>query len=214
MSNAPLTYNRQIDGLRFYAVMGVLVCHFVHFDNWFLQRLPVGQGVDLFFVISGYLITRILLQNKEAIGERESTKKQVLISFYLRRSLRIFPIYYLTIFLLLAIDFQNSRQLWPWLVSYTTNFFISQPGSEGIGSFLHLWSLAVEEQFYLVWPFLILFLPKKYIEKVIVAVIIASVVFKINHCIEHGYTVAINALTISCADSLGLGSLLGYWTLY
>ena len=62
-----LNYNRQIDGLRCFAVLGVLIFHFIHFENVYIGRLPLGQGVNLFFVISGYLITKILLINKEKI---------------------------------------------------------------------------------------------------------------------------------------------------
>ncbi len=213
-NNSILSYNRQIDGLRFYAVIGVLLCHFIHFENTYLNRLPFGQGVNLFFVISGYLITKILLINKEKILSGDTKTKSVLKSFYFRRSIRIFPIYYLTIFYLLLINFQNTKDVWVWLITYTTNIYVSIDSHPYIGSFNHLWSLAVEEQFYLIWPFLILFSPKKYIEKIIIGIILLSVIFKVWYFKYLGYSTAINALTISCADSLGLGALLAYWSLY
>ena len=68
-----LNYNRQIDGLRCFAVLGVLIFHFIHFENVYIGRLPLGQGVNLFFVISGYLITKILLINKEKIKLKETS---------------------------------------------------------------------------------------------------------------------------------------------
>jgi len=209
-----LSYNKQIDGLRSFAVLGVLVCHFIHFENVFVSRLPFGQGVNLFFVISGYLITKMLLIHKEKVLENVTSVKDVLKSFYFRRSLRIFPIYYLTIFFLLLINFQNTKDVWLWLVSYTTNFYISIDHHPYIGSFNHLWSLAVEEQFYLIWPFIILFIPKKHIEKVIISIILLSLLFKIFYYQFLGYSTAINASTIACADSLGFGALIAYWSLY
>ena len=56
-----IPYNKQIDGLRFLAVFGVMICHFIRFENEYIARLPFGQGVNLFFVLSGFLITKILL---------------------------------------------------------------------------------------------------------------------------------------------------------
>jgi peptidoglycan/LPS O-acetylase OafA/YrhL len=209
-----LSYNKQIDGLRWFAVLGVLITHFLHFDNVYINRIPFGQGVNLFFVISGYLITKILLINKEKVNLKESDNSKVIKTFYFRRFLRIFPIYYLTIFFLLVINFQNTKDVWVWLVTYTTNFYVSNDHLPYIGSFNHLWSLAVEEQFYLIWPFVILFSPKKHLEKIIVGIILMSLIFKIFYLVYFGYSTAINALTISCADSLGFGALIAYWSLY
>lgn len=209
-----LGYNKQIDGLRGLAIIGVLIFHFINFDNVYIGRLPFGQGVNLFFVISGYLITKILLINKENIRQGKSSLTRVIKSFYLRRSIRIFPIYYLTIFFLLYIDFQNVYDVWEWLVTYTTNFYVSIDSHPYIGSFNHLWSLAVEEQFYLIWPFLILLIPIRLIERLIIVIILGSIVFKISYFINLGNSSALNAHTISCADSLGFGALVAYWSIY
>jgi len=208
-----LTYNKQLDGLRCFAVLGVLILHFIHFDNIYIGRIPFGQGVNLFFVISGFLITRILLLNKEKIKAGNTTTVKVLKSFYIRRTLRIFPIYYLTIFFLFAVNFQNTRDVFPWLVSYTVNIYHSLD-LPYIGSFNHLWSLAVEEQFYLFWPFLMLIIPSKHIGKFIISVIISSVVFKVYWFSQYAYTGAINSFTLSCADSLGFGALIAWWSIY
>lgn len=212
-SDLSLEYNRQIDGLRFFAVFGVLIFHFKALDFPCFNWIPFGYGVDLFFVISGYLITKILLVNKEKIILKDTSIKKVLIAFYFRRSLRIFPIYYLTIFYLLVINFQNTREVWLWLVTYTTNFYISLDHPY-IGSFNHLWSLAVEEQFYLIWPFIILIIPKKNIGITIISLIIFSLLFKIFFFKLFGFKTALNALPISCFDSLGFGALVAYLSIY
>ena len=110
-----------------------------------------GLGVDLFFVISGFLIVTLLIRERERRGTMSLRK------FYARRTLRIFPIYYLMIFAVfffyLAISpwRQNSLRFYllafPVLLTYTQDV-IAVP----LGSFFHCWSLAMEEQFYLLWP--------------------------------------------------------------
>ena len=118
-------------------------------------------GVQWFFVLSGFLITNILLRLKESAGS--------IRNFYVRRILRIFPVYYLTlivfIFVLPAFGVVNpniqgvaGHQLWYWfyLVNWIPAFGIHEPG------LFHLWSLAVEEQFYCIWPWLILWLPRRW----------------------------------------------------
>lgn len=213
-SNSILSYNKQIDGLRCFAVLGVLVCHFLRFDNEIINRIPFGQGVNLFFVLSGYLITKILLVNKQQISEGNTSLKTVVKSFFFRRSIRIFPIYYITIIFLMIINFQNIWDVWEWLLTYTTNFYIANSHHPYSGSFSHLWSLAVEEQFYLIWPFIILFLPKKHIEKFIVGLILSSLIFKIALHANGVWSTAINAITLGCADALGFGALIAYWSMY
>ncbi len=115
-------------------------------------------GVDLFFVLSGFLITGILFDDKD--------DPRYFRNFYMRRTLRIFPLYYgVLLFLLvllpgaLAAKFDpqllETRQLQGWLWSYLTNVYVGQDGQFSIPYVSHFWSLAVEEHFYLFWPFLI-----------------------------------------------------------
>jgi len=138
-----------LDGLRAIAVLGVLWHHAgpaaetaaVHF-NGFL-------GVDLFFVLSGLLITGLLLD------ERAATGRIALAKFYVRRALRIFPLYYavlgmLTLYFVLGTGASSQREVFlhelPWQLSYLSNWV-------PIHSLLAIsWSLSTEEQFYLVWP--------------------------------------------------------------
>src|ERR1700756_295077 len=90
----------QIDGLRFVAVFGVMVFHWVAWDfsnSFVLRNIPFGTGVNLFFVISGFLITYILLNKKDEIAEKKTTFFREMRNFYIKRTLRIFPVYYLLI---------------------------------------------------------------------------------------------------------------------
>jgi peptidoglycan/LPS O-acetylase OafA/YrhL len=139
-----------LDGWRFFAVLIVIKSH-VAFAPSKLQILNWGYlGVDLFFVISGFLITTLLIRERAQFGNI-SLKK-----FYLRRTFRIFPIYYLLVlsfalfYLVISPWRPNGWAFYAWsfpvLLTYTQDFVLIA------GVFFHCWSLAVEEQFYLVWP--------------------------------------------------------------
>lgn len=140
------TYIRQLDGLRFVAICLVMLTHFVPpiERNWDTGYV----GVDLFFVLSGFLITSILLQQKDSFFQAWKT-------FMGRRVLRIFPLYFLVVGLLWFIDFPQVRTAIGYLLTYTFNYGILLEGFPR-SPITHLWSLSLEEQFYLLWPFLIL----------------------------------------------------------
>jgi peptidoglycan/LPS O-acetylase OafA/YrhL len=156
------THVPALDGVRGVAILLVLAAHFGggrKFESTIMQaigQLMVGGwvGVDLFFVLSGFLITGILLKT---LNQPEYYR-----SFYGRRILRVFPIYYLTLMVTFIIS-EGSHQPWHW---YQYSFFLfanniavvfyDNVGSVGPGLILSaFWSLAVEEQFYLFWPYLI-----------------------------------------------------------
>jgi peptidoglycan/LPS O-acetylase OafA/YrhL len=143
-----------LDGVRGIAILLVVCFHNFGFINYFFFG---WLGVDLFFVLSGFLITDILI--------REVDYKHYLKSFYTRRVLRIFPIYYLLLIIFLLIiprwnllninmDYYTSNQAWLW--TYTQNWLYITKPHEHTNILMHLWSLAVEEQYYLIWPFVIL----------------------------------------------------------
>ena len=153
-----------LDGLR---AIAFLIVFFFHTRN-----LPFGWlGVQLFFVLSGFLITDILLRMKEKLPRREFFTK-----FYGRRFLRIFPLYYFylilltaLIFLLPVLDLKGLRteisakffnQIWV-ATFYAYDFFHASSFFVRSHFFTHLWSLSVEEQFYLIWPLLIFLTPRE-----------------------------------------------------
>lgn len=149
---------KALDGVRGIAILMVLVFHFGAFHpNGFLQRALSGGikfgwcGVDLFFCLSGFLITGILLRTVADAGYFRL--------FYARRVLRIFPAYYvyvaLTVMLVIAghrfgyfNQMTTHSQIWAWL-------YLSNWRDPGLPYTAHLWSLSIEEQFYLAWPLLI-----------------------------------------------------------
>lgn len=144
----------QIDSLRILAVVWVLFDHFC---------LTAGSGpmgrlsVRLFLLISGYLITHILLRSRDAMEREKTPLRKVLVNFYARRALRIAPAYYLLIFLTWqwgAEDFQSSL---PWHLSFQSSLLYAKTQSWGPPFQLaHLWTLSVQEQFYLLWPAIVL----------------------------------------------------------
>jgi peptidoglycan/LPS O-acetylase OafA/YrhL len=145
----PLKHYPALDGFRALCVLAVMLFHYtVIACGW--------TGVQGFFVLSGFLITGILAADKDLpLGK-------YLYSFYLKRALRIWPLYYafviLNLLALAALGNPCVRQQSPWLLGYAANFFqmrhVGEPWLMG-----HFWSLAVEEQFYLLWPFVVFFFP-------------------------------------------------------
>ncbi|MGP5124232.1 acyltransferase family protein [Glutamicibacter ardleyensis] len=149
-----------LDGFRALSVVAVVWHHVSGLSH--IPALSHGfRGVDLFFGISGFLITTLLLRERERNG-RISLK-----NFYIRRSLRIFPLYYAVLELyciLVATTLAGTAKgqaFWenlPAFLTYTSNWFVELgKGAEGV-TFYFAWSLATEEQFYLLWPPLIVLL--------------------------------------------------------
>ncbi|MEI6898597.1 MAG: acyltransferase [Bacteroidota bacterium] len=209
-----MTYNRQLDGLRFIAIFGVFIAHWIQWViPWdFVRELPYGTGVILFFVLSGYLITKILLEFR--IGNAQTGKSNLgsVKAFYIRRTLRIFPIYYITIFFLFFLNFENTRELFPWLVTYTLNFHMVTAPS--VGAFTHFWSLAVEEQFYLFWTFVIVFSPERYLKQVIISFILFSMILHYLLTYYSPFPQAAATLVITNMHKLGAGGLIAWWSIY
>ena len=205
----------QLDGLRFFAVLMVMIGHWLQWQltNPIITKIPFTHGVTLFFVLSGFLITGILLRNRDLYDKNGLGKSALIKNFYIRRFFRIFPIYYLLIIFLFAINYTNTREMFPWLVTYSSNIYQSIK-NEYIGDFNHFWSLAVEEQFYLFWPFVILFLkPQKTLPAIIITICLALLTRTYLYFFV-GKWMATSYFTLSCMHSLGLGALLAYIKIY
>jgi peptidoglycan/LPS O-acetylase OafA/YrhL len=158
-------YIRSLDGLRAVAILLVMAYHFdLNNFGW--------MGVQLFFVLSGFLITGILWKEKFRPAPLGSRFKK----FWTRRALRIFPLYYGYLFVLgltfITIHFPNYYLTYiPYLATYTTNFGRLLPNWHVTALFTHLWSLSVEEQFYLLFPLFIFLSPPKLVRAVLCLII-------------------------------------------
>tara|TARA_B110000977_G_C10972516_1_gene452872 strand:+ start:38 stop:1132 length:1095 start_codon:yes stop_codon:yes gene_type:complete len=201
-----MKYIKQLDSLRAIAVILVIISHWFS-KSHILNHFPNGTiGVDMFFVLSGFLITSILFQNRTIPNV---TRGEILKVFYARRTLRIFPIYYLTIFILLAFSKYTGTSIksdFLYYFTYTSNFnFLIKGHWDGMLS--HLWSLAVEEQFYLIWPWLIIFTKKKHLIYIITLFILVGLSSRL---IFNDLSLS-RILTTSCFDSFGIGALLSWF---
>lgn len=222
----------QLDALRFLAAFMVIIVHaFDAWSGWFgiPWRLATpdrkswswignhihnfvsnfGFGVDLFFLISGFLITYLLIREK-------SEKSKVNIpAFFLRRILRIWPLYFFVI---------GICYFWyaPWMgwghepghpIDYKSamlfyNNFATIKTQTWEFPFAHFWSICIEEHFYLVWPFLVAFIPMKKLPHVLITIIIGSMLFRLHAFMtmpESFFTLYLH--TLSRIDALAFGGL-------
>ena len=203
-------YLAQLDGLRFIAVTLVMIDHWLGEAN----PLPLGYfGVNLFFVLSGFLITRILIDSKQRDTELGRGHGHSLRVFFIRRNLRIWPVYYLTIGLLALFDFQSVRMAFWWFVTYTTNIWIVL-NQTWLGATDHLWSLAVEEQYYIFFPFLLLFTPERYFLRMLWSLVVASVLLRVILFVTNAPWMAQFVLMPTCLDAFGMGGLLAWLIIY
>jgi peptidoglycan/LPS O-acetylase OafA/YrhL len=204
-----LKYYTNLDGIRAIAALMVIAFHSLGSlpgDSKFIfilnKVMIFGQtGVDLFFVLSGFLITRILIKTKNG--------NNYFLNFYSRRTLRIFPLYYLFLIVFyIAVPFLTDVPLYSfneqiYFYTYFQNFsFTFDWGANGPR---HYWSLAVEEHFYLFWPLCIYFFNIKVIKYLIFAMILFAIGLRII-MLYNGYGVFY--FTLTRFDSLGVGALL------
>lgn len=158
----PSGYRPQLDGLRAIAVVSVAIFHWFH-PSVAGVALPLDfLGVGLFFVLSGYLITGILLGTRTRALALGASLWSALRAFVIRRMLRLFPalLIYLTVIALLDLHGDLPGSL--YYLTYLGNFRIAALGQWPVGV-RHLWSLAVEEQFYLVAPFIFFWVPLRHL---------------------------------------------------
>jgi peptidoglycan/LPS O-acetylase OafA/YrhL len=195
----------QLDTLRTFAVASVAWVHWgpksLHFG------LPWHVGVNLFFVLSGFLITGILLDCRWPSHGENPHRAFSIRQFYIRRFLRIFPLYYAVLLGLVLFNIPPVRQTILWHLFYGTNFYFVHHGGWQ-GQITHFWSLSVEEQFYIFWPLLVLFSPRKKLVAFIAGLILLSPLFRI---FMHFFLPTVQVpgvLAIANFDSLGMGALL------
>lgn len=200
----PATHIPQLDGVRGLAIFLVLLFHCYPF----IAPARLGWlGVDLFFVLSGFLITGILWDTK--------AHKNYYKNFLVRRMVRIFPLYYtfLVLFffgipLLTSIDIANFQNVQGWYWLYATNWlfvFELQDWIEGV-DINHFWSLAIEEQFYLFWPFVIFLFSRNSILKIILGFIALSFLLRLCYISIGLEPLSMYVSTFTRVDSLVIGA--------
>jgi peptidoglycan/LPS O-acetylase OafA/YrhL len=221
-----------LDVLRFIAAFGVIIAHGFGAmtggygnPSWLIKSPEATQdlnmagmyahrfatnlsiGVDLFFIISGFLITYLLIREKDKSGTINIPK------FYIRRALRIWPLYFFLIlcapFLLKWLD-QPSYQGYVWQATFMSNFRVISVNDFEF-PFAHFWSISVEEHFYLFWPVLLFFIPIRKMPVAFAAVIFASFLFRMYIMIygeRNYYHYYLN--TFSRMDEMAIGGWIGW----
>lgn len=203
-----------LDGVRGLAILFVIAFHArVAFSSTAeipylgFRILGLGwSGVDLFFVLSGFLITGILLDSREA--------PHYFRTFYIRRVLRIFPLYFAYLFLILVVarlaflafahsDPWQSTNPW-WYFTYLLNWKPDHGFNDTVLG--HLWSLAIEEQFYLVWPAVVWLVPRPRLKWVCLSLIAAGVLARVYLSRAGFDPEAIYRMTPGRMDTLALGA--------
>ena len=165
----------------------------------------------LFFVLSGFLITGLLLRGRDAVTTGGITRGAVFRAFVARRALRIAPIYYLVVLLGWAVGYDPIAGLLPWHLTYTGNIaltYFHHPLDQAI----HLWSLCVEEQFYLLWPLVVLFAPARRLILIATGLVVFSFVHEAVGALQGRSFDETHLVLQGCMDALGLGALLAIFT--
>lgn len=209
----------QLDAVRAIAALMVLVGHFSTHARWLAPTHHMG--VRLFFVLSGFLITGILLRCRDLAELEGQGTWPVMKRFYARRFLRIFPLFYLTLLAAVALNLEHARANAGWLLSYTSNLRMALTG-QSMGNLGPYWSLAVEEQFYLVWPWVIMLAPRRWLVPAIIATVLVGPLYRSSAVLAQVWQMsqglrqsfnlsAVRMPPLACLDTLGMGALLA-WT--
>jgi peptidoglycan/LPS O-acetylase OafA/YrhL len=205
-----------LDGLRGVAILLVFAIHLTvmkprtGLDLVVFAAARTGWiGVDLFFVLSGFLITGILHDSRG--------RGQPLRTFYARRFLRIFPLYYGFLFAIFVLGPRlapgsewlaavGDGQVWHW--TYLSNAYVARQGWGPVPRLGHLWSLAIEEQFYLLWPLVVLTLSRRAALRVSLGLLAVSLVARVALLAAGASPIAIYALTFTRWDGLAVGAVI------
>jgi len=198
-------YLIQVDALRAFAILAVMEWHFVgNTRHSGLLSFPWGTfGVDLFFVLSSFLVTRSLLQIRARANDEHVPLVQ-LLKFYVRRYLRLTPVYYSALLLAALMHVPPVRESFWWHVSYLSNFYLSQEGWKPY--VMHLWYLAAQEQFLVFWAPTILFVPRRYLSTVVILTILCGPLSRL--WMADLDKVTFYVMPFGYLEVLGLGSLL------
>jgi peptidoglycan/LPS O-acetylase OafA/YrhL len=215
-SDKPVTrfkFKPQLSGLRFCAVLFVVVYHFSAFLIGLKWHYDLGSFIVFFFVLSSYLITRILIDAKQKAVSKGMAPWKVGVAFLTRRTLRIFPACYLYLLILLLFPLEGTDvRLHPGMYfGYMYNIWIFITRNWGPYA-VHLWTLAVEEQFYIIWPWIILFVPNRHLPKIFTLLVLGGIVFRMIMLtfVPQAGQFPMLVLTPACMDCFAAGALLAY----
>jgi peptidoglycan/LPS O-acetylase OafA/YrhL len=199
-----------LDGIRGLAVALVVFHHWTATGH----AMDLGNiGVQLFFVLSGFLITGILIDTRTALDAGTVGLGEGLGNFWKRRATRILPVFLftLTLIALAGSRFEKPENM-PWHFLFASNLLFFARGTFEGTSLAHFWTLAVEQQFYLAWPLVVVLAPRRSLEKVMLALIVLAPMTRIAlYAAGFHEFPQYNVLPLASFDSLGLGALMALW---
>ena len=206
LENVKSTYQPHLDGLRAVAILGIL---FEHLDLPLPVMLRCGPlSVRFFFVLTGYFITLSLWRVRREMAD-SSEGFVPLGRYYLARLMRTGPPFYLSLLLGAIFGIEEVRTNFFWLATFQANNYIAWIGywPDAIS---HYWSLAVQEQFYFLWPLVVLLLPTRWFLSAMAAFIVFGLGFRIM-CIMNDSTTLMRWVTLlGCIDSFAVGGVVAY----
>jgi peptidoglycan/LPS O-acetylase OafA/YrhL len=200
------TYHPHLDGLRALAILGIL---FEHLDLPLPAMFRCGPlCVRFFFVLTGYFITLSLWRVRGEMAD-DAEGYMPLGRYYLARLLRTGPPFYLSLLLGAVFGIEEVRANFFWLATFQANNYIAWLGywPDAIS---HYWSLAVQEQFYFLWPLVVLAMPKRWFLPMMAAFIVFGLGFRIVCILESTTTLARWVTLFGCIDSFAVGGLVAY----
>ncbi|MDG2150571.1 MAG: acyltransferase [Planctomycetota bacterium] len=188
----------ELDSVRGFAALAIVLAHGQVFGKEMSDNRWVLSAVDLFFVLSSFLITTLILRYRQEPG--------FLRAFYLRRFLRIWPPYYVALAACMVLNryylWDDRAEAWPWYMTFTQNlpYYLRIEPAPMSQMFLHTWTLAIEEQFYVIWPLLLRHAGRKRLIATAVIFVLLPPVLRQYHYLEY--------LLLTRSDGLGLGAVL------
>jgi len=201
------SYQPQLDGLRALAILGVLIEHFGIAMPSLLRCGPLC--VRFFFVLTGYFITLSLWRVQAEISRSRESGLLPLGRYYLARLLRIGPPFYLALLIGAVFGIAEVRTNFFWLATFQANNHFAFLGYWP-GAIAHFWSLAVQEQFYLLWPLVVLVLPRRWFLPAMAAFILFGLGFRIFCIATTANTITRWVTLFGCIDSFAVGALIAY----
>lgn len=218
-------YRPELDTLRFFAFFGVFVFHVIPNDPLFYQAHPIlpsrvvplvcavasagAYGVDLFFALSAYLITTLLIREEEIRGTIDTR------AFYVRRILRIWPLYFFFIAVAALVTVWDKTQHlgWPYIAGF---LLLSGNWVYVLLGLPHsiagpLWSVSIEEQFYLVWPLALRRLSRRQLVFAVIGLLVIANAARVFLVHSHVLGAAIEYNTLARIDAIALGILVAYF---
>lgn len=198
-------YMPQLDALRGLAILAVIAWHF---DSWSSQYVAWGPiGVRLFFVLGAFLVTAGLLRARDQVAIGRQTVRAAVRAFFTGRAIRILPVYYLVILIGVAFALPSVREPLVWHVLFVTNLYIGVHQTIPLET-AHFWFLGAQEQFYLLWPFLVLLLPRRALIRASIVLIALALGARIAIVLGAANMFWYFASPLSNLDAIGLGALI------